>query len=389
MARQTKLHVAGENAETFVRAIGHDATLCLRESSKESKCNRCVDICPGHAVRVPSSKETPGGVKLTVSKGFCVDCGLCCAVCPTGGLTIMEPAMRTLRRRLRKASQVAPQDGHVYLTCVETGLAQKDPSVVELACLGMLSWEMWANLMLDFPNLGVYLPGDLCGRCKAKKAEGMIVDAVCHAQEVVGHDVTLVETMRELDFTNSVGAVDPKRAEAFSGVGSGLAGIVKDITAGSDDDLPSDELGQLDARKMRIRLRKEIMAEKGEGTPGLKDAADLGGTLTQARWAILDAAMRFPEIAERVELDGVQIDATICAGGASEGEGDGEDTTTDCAACADVCPLGALVVRDDGGLAVRDAICVGCGLCVEACAKGAITPRKVPLVELLGDGSEQ
>lgn len=379
MARQTKLRVAGENAETFVRAIGHDATLCMRESCKESSCTRCVDICPGHAVRVPTSKETPGGVKLTVSKGFCVDCGLCAAVCPTNGLIVMEPAMRTLRRRLRKASQVAPQDGHVYLTCVETGLAQKDPCVVELACLGMLTWEMWANLLLDFPNLGVYLPGDLCGRCKAKKAEGMIVDAVCRAQEVVGHDVTLVETMRELDFTNSVGAVDPKRAEAFNAVGSGLVDIMKDITTTSDDDLPSDELGQLDSRKMRIRLRKEIMAEKGEGTPGLVDAEELGGTLTHARWAILDAAMRFPEIVERVELDGVSIDASTCAGGEDGG----------CEACADVCPLGALTVREDGGLAVRDAVCVGCGLCVQACKEDAITPRKVPLAELLGDGTER
>ncbi len=375
MARQSKLHVAGETAETFVRAIGHEPALCLRENCKDAKCSLCVDVCPGHAVRVPATKDTPGGVKLTVSKGFCVDCGLCAAVCPTNGLIVMEPAMRTLRRRLRKASQVAPQDGHLYLTCVETGLAQKDPCVVELACLGMLTWEMWVNLMLDFPNLAVYLPGELCGRCKAKKAESMIVDAVCQAQEVVGRDILLVETMRELDFTNSVGAVDPKRTEAFSGVGSGLADIVKDITTTSDDDLPSNELCQLDSRKMRVRLRKEMAAEKGENTPGLKGIDELGGTLTHARWAILDAAMRFPEIAERVELDGVRIDPAICAGG--------EDK--DCSACADVCPLGALVVQEDGSLSVRDAICVGCGLCVQTCAEGAITPCKVPLATLIGD----
>ena len=142
--------------------------------------------------------------------------------------------------------------------------------------------------MLDFPNLGVYLPGDLCNRCKAKDAEGLIVDAVCRAQDIVGREVSLVETMRELDFTNSAGMVDPKRVEAFSGMGSGLASIMKDITSAPEDEMPSEEMGQTDSRKMRIRLRKEIMAEKGENTPGLKGAEELGGTLTPARWSVID-----------------------------------------------------------------------------------------------------
>ena len=280
--------------------------------SKASTCSRCIDICPGHAIRVPASKDTPGGVKLTISKGFCVDCGLCTAVCPTAGLTVMEPAMRTLRKRLRRASQVAPQDGHFYITCVETGLAEKDPCVVEIPCLGMLTWEMWVNLMLDFPNLGVYLPGDLCNRCKAKDAEGLIVDAVCRAQDIVGREVSLVETMRELDFTNSAGMVDPKRVEAFSGMGSGLASIMKDITSAPEDEMPSEEMGQTDSRKMRIRLRKEIMAEKGENTPGLKGAEELGGTLTPARWSVIDAIMRFPEVAPNIQLDGIEIAQDAC-----------------------------------------------------------------------------
>lgn len=370
MAQQSKLHVAGENATTFVRAIGHDTSLCAREVSKASTCSRCIDICPGHAIRVPASKDTPGGVKLTISKGFCVDCGLCTAVCPTAGLTVMEPAMRTLRKRLRRASQVAPQDGHFYITCVETGLAEKDPCVVEIPCLGMLTWEMWVNLMLDFPNLGVYLPGDLCGRCKAKDAEGLIVDAVCRAQDIVGREVSLVETMRELDFTNSAGMVDPKRVEAFSGMGSGLASIMKDITSAPEDEMPSEEMGQTDSRKMRIRLRKEIMAEKGENTPGLKGAEELGGTLTPARWSVIDAIMRFPEVTPNIQLDGIEIDQDAC---------------TRCGECAQVCPLGALVVDENGCVSVRTAICTACGLCEQVCEENAIRPHATACTELIAD----
>lgn len=352
MGVQTKLRVAGENSTTLVRAVGHDADLCLREVSAASGCKRCVDICPGNALRIPSSKETPGGAKVTISKGFCIDCGLCSAVCPTGGITQMEPTLRTLRRRLRRASAQAEEGSHVYLTCVETGLAKDDLSVVEIPCLGMLTWESWANLMLDFPELAVYLPGDLCGRCKAKVAEMMIVDEVVHAQEATGSEMPLVETMRELDFTTATGTLRPdRRQRMLESKEDSFGSILRDVTQGeaaNDDDLPSEDLGQLDSRRMRVRLRKEAAAAEGEETPGLADPDSLRGTVAPRRWAALDAALRFPQAASQMGLSHVEIDT---------GRADPEDL----ARCSAECPLGAV---DPQGR-VNPALCVACGLCAD------------------------
>ena len=370
MAEQTKLRAAGENAVAFVRAIGHDTTLCLRETNPASTCTACMDICPGHAIRQPKDSKVAGGVKLTISKGFCVDCGLCCAVCPTSSLVVMEPTPRYLRHLLKRAQAAAGGNEHtVYLTCIETGLASQDPSVVEIPCLGALTKEVWASLMLDFPNLAVFLPGDLCPRCKAKVAEGMIVDAVVDAQNIVGRDLPLVELRKELEFTDSKGNLRSESDELFEGIGSGFGDIVRDFTNG-DDSMTEEERCNSDMRKTRIRLRKEITVAEGETTPGLKGAADLAGTVTVPRATVLDAAMRFPQIAPRVELAGVQIDAAQCS----------DDEMN---AVVQGCPLGAARRTEDGGIAIDPLICVACGLCKQLVPEGAVTDITTCVGDLL------
>ena len=140
MAEQSKLRVAGENAKQVVRAIGQDESLCLRCTNSESTCQACVDICPGKAVRIPKSTEHAGGFKVTIGKGFCVDCGLCAAVCPTDSIIVMEPTARYLRHLLKRAQAMAGGTGHtLYLTCIETGIAKESPSVVEVPCLGAIA----------------------------------------------------------------------------------------------------------------------------------------------------------------------------------------------------------------------------------------------------------
>lgn len=374
MAEQPKLRAAGEKATSFVRAIGRDESLCLRDNVSESTCTACLDICPGHAIRQPKDAKTPGGYKLTVSKGFCVDCGLCCTVCPTSSLIVMEPTPRHLRHLLKRAQAAAGGNEHtVYLTCIETGLASEDPSVVEIPCLGALPKEVWASLMLDFPNLAVYLPGDLCPRCKAKVAEGMIVDAVVDAQAIVGRDLPLVELRKELEFTDSKGNLRSESDELFDGIGSGFGDIVRDFTNG-DDSMTEEERCNSDMRKTRVRLRKEITVADGEETPGLKDVDVLTGIFTVPRASILDAVMRFPQIAPRVNLTGVAVDESAC-------------TPEQLARVVEACPLGAAHLDEDGGFRIEPLVCTGCGLCTSILPEGAVAEKLTPMEGLLRESA--
>lgn len=377
MAEQSKLRVAGENAKQVVRAIGQDESLCLRCTNSESTCQACVDICPGKAVRIPKSTEHAGGFKVTIGKGFCVDCGLCAAVCPTDSIIVMEPTARYLRHLLKRAQAMAGGTAHtLYLTCIETGIAKESPSVVEVPCLGAIAPETWASLMLDFPNLAVYLPGDLCPRCKAKAAEMRIVDSVMEAIEVVGREMPLVETRRELEWTDSAGKVrksgdgDEPFGEMLSGFGD-LAHDLKNDLTHAEENLTEEERCNSDQRKTRVRLRKEIRVAEGETTPGLKGADDLTGTLTASRATILDAVMRFPQIASRVMLKGVRIDA----------EKAGEAAMN---AVVAGCPLGAAHMQD-GACVVDPLVCVDCGLCRELCPEGAVESVETCVADLLRD----
>ena len=376
MAEQSKLRVAGENAKQVVRAIGQDESLCLRCVAPESTCQACVDICPGKAVRIPKSTEHDGGYKVTIGKGFCVDCGLCAAVCPTDSMIVMEPTARYLRHLLKRAQSMVGGAGHtLYLTCIETGIAKESPSVVELPCLGAISPETWTSLMLDFPNLAVYLPGDLCPRCKAKAAEMRIVDSVMEAIEVSGREMTLVETRRELEWTDSKGNVrkngdsDEPFGEVLSGFGD-LAHDLKNDLTHAEENLTEEERCTSDQRKTRVRLRKEIRVTDGETTPGLKGADELTGILTASRATILDAVMRFPQIAERVTLKGVRIDAEK-AGAAAQ-------------AVVQACPLGAAHMVD-GQCVVEPLVCVDCGLCRQICPGGSVESIETCAADLLRD----
>lgn len=42
------------------------------------------------------------------------------------------------------------------------------------------------------------------------------------------------------------------------------------------------------------------------------------------------------------------------------------------AACAEVCPTGALGLRKGGGVVLSEELCIGCGRCKDACAAFAI-----------------
>ena len=181
---------------------------------------------------------------------------------------------------------------------------------------------------------------------------------------------------RELEWTDSAGKVrksgegDEPFGEMLSGFGD-LAHDLKNDLTHAEENMTEEERCNSDQRKTRVRLRKEIRVAEGETTPGLKGADDLTGTLTASRATILDAVMRFPEIAPRVMLKGVRIDA----------EKAGEAAMN---AVVAGCPLGAAHMQD-GACVVDPLVCVDCGLCRELCPEGAVKSVETCVADLLRD----
>jgi Fe-S-cluster-containing dehydrogenase component len=69
--------------------------------------------------------------------------------------------------------------------------------------------------------------------------------------------------------------------------------------------------------------------------------------------------------------------AHSCIGVRSDGGMERGFVVVVCRACADppcarTCPTDALTPREDGGVSLNESVCIGCGLCREACALGAV-----------------
>ncbi len=139
--------------------------------------------------------------------------------------------------------------------------------------------------------------------------------------------------------------------------------------------MTEEERGQSDMRKTRVRLRKEITVAEGEETPGLKDVDGLTGIFTVPRATILDAVMRFPQIAPRVELASIEIDAEKC-------------TPEELDSVVAGCPLGAAHRTEDGGIEINPLVCVNCGLCKDLLPEGAVSEKTVCAGDLLREPVE-
>ena len=90
-----RFNISKTNLEDTVEALPLDDTnpAIIRDSSKCVKCNRCVEACQKvqevhvltHSHRSVNYNITPA-YEMPLEKTFCVFCGQCSAVCPTGAI---------------------------------------------------------------------------------------------------------------------------------------------------------------------------------------------------------------------------------------------------------------------------------------------------------------
>lgn len=90
-----RFNISKTNLEDTVEALPLDDTnpSIIRDSSKCVKCNRCVEACQKvqevhvltHSHRSVNYNITPA-YEMPLEKTFCVFCGQCSAVCPTGAI---------------------------------------------------------------------------------------------------------------------------------------------------------------------------------------------------------------------------------------------------------------------------------------------------------------
>lgn len=309
--------------------------LCVVTRYRASSCRRCLDVCPGEAIRV-----SPW---LRVEPDRCSSCGACAAVCPTGALDFATRAA-ALRERL---AAVAGSGGRlIRLACRFVGgeaLGEGDgQAVAVVSCLGGLSAADLVGAAATGVAGATLLRAD-CASCSDRSAGAnvaAIVDLVGDTVAALGCAFTI--SCREMP--GNLAAPGPtstglSRRDLFSFMRRG-------VRRSAAEGLRSEK---------RTIADLHAQAEPPVSHRHLLSDLDQLGQGHKQRSIALPAALPL----------GTLVASKRCNG---------------CGLCTRYCPHRALVLHD-GGLLFDRSLCTGCRLCVEVCPPSALAvgPQNIPV----------
>ncbi len=310
---------------------------CLSCISSSSSCARCVAACPVSAIEVDD-----GEIDI---KDSCRKCGLCVAACPTGALIAQKLAPKKLYDAIARA---AASHTTAYVTCTRALKRIPRENEVVVACVGAVPSEVWFSIMVEYPNVSVYLPLGICDKCRTTGGEEMLGDAIATAEEWAGAGMGLevdraalrCEKRREFErkeFMDNIMRTTGLTVSKLNPAAAAVASVTQ----------------RLQEHSKRITALERSLS-KMTGTTSQKRRR----VLTQRRQLVLETLQSHPELAQNMQVSTPVCDFSAC---------------TMCGECVRVCPVHACDLVGAGRFALEPTYCVGCGLCAEVCEEHALT----------------
>ncbi|MCL1798863.1 MAG: 4Fe-4S binding protein [Eggerthellaceae bacterium] len=316
---------------------------------KGASCSRCADACPKGAISYRADSLP------VVDTQACTQCGICLGICDAFSST--RVTMLDLHERIRR---IALRGETAYITCKENvfpGL-KPAPNVVVLPCLACLSPEFWTVLLSERILVTVACDLAYCADCErgGDTAEMLYSHAIATAQawtgEQVGFSAEIPEEESLLKDLASPKGVD-RRA-----IFTNFAGDVGDIATGKRRLRNSEVLQQFVERRERSKAMAGLRFAESDMLNLFAPTGRVKKVMHPKRQMILEAVSASPAIAPNIPVFVAELDKARCR---------------DSGACLGTCPTGALNPDPGIGKTVLDRrYCIGCGLCVEACAHKAL-----------------
>jgi tetrathionate reductase subunit B len=115
-------------------------SLCAAGEPGLEGCRRCVETCPYSAI---STRDSPGGTRITIDAEACRRCGACTSVCPTSALQRQFLPDSEIRARVVQAVGAARPGAVLVYACDSTFAAHKRSLPPESA-----AWVVLPSILL-------------------------------------------------------------------------------------------------------------------------------------------------------------------------------------------------------------------------------------------------
>ena len=288
---------------------------CTRVRWRNSSCRRCIDVCRSDAISIDQ-------MGISVNPDLCTNCMLCASECPTGALLSSDDDIRKLIAVLDKSE--VPTIGCRHLSEINCHFKAE--------CLGFLSERHLMILMfaLKFP---LQLNLTSCSAC----ANGHIVTFL---ESRIAEIKKKFSDNMEVKFRK----VKNKKNLVFKSIQYNRRQFFREI---------KDKIGKSTTEIVGNLEKINPSSYKAKVVPDIIDAFN----------ALIPSLNK--ELQEDV-LSNYSFAASI------------GKSCNYCLICVATCPTGALVRDNNDGRTMKTikfygSKCCGCDLCVESCARDAIS----------------
>ncbi|MFH1490540.1 MAG: 4Fe-4S binding protein, partial [Pseudomonadota bacterium] len=313
-------------------------SFCTKVLYPHSECRRCLTVCPTNAIQFEDRT-------LKISSN-CMGCEFCIPSCPNEVFSIITDNQENLKEKNKQVRVYCSK-----LLQEETGISRPLPSSI-IPCLGSISVHFIINWFIERESPLEVVIGS-CPDCSMKDGRTYF--------EKRESDITTIFSYLNIDIRPVVIRVareeDIQNAKQF----------YMAFNRGKD------EATALSRRDFILKFRSPILFTQRDVGKAAKQRKDRGPNAPDATEQLGSLVKLFKKYKGYVSSGEV-------IPGFSEIEID--KTCTGCGACANLCPTGALRLKQfqsDAELAWTLTRCTQCELCAAVCTKNAV--RFIPVCD--------